>query len=309
MARDSRPPAEAAIDASLVEALLAEQHRDLVGLPLVDLGEGWDNRLFRLGEALAVRLPRRAASAALIEHELRWLPVLAPGLSLKTPVPLRAGRAGCGFPWRWSIVPWLPGSTAWASPLADPRSVAIALGRFVAELHSPAPHDAPRNPWRGVPLALRNDVVARGAESLDGDIDVARVLALWHELAQAPAWQGPPLWIHGDLHPGNLLLQDGRLTAVLDFGDLTSGDPATDLSVAWMLLPPWARALFRASASGVHHPIDDDTWRRARGWALSLGVAYLARSEDDDRLAAMARATIRAALGNEASPHTAHGSA
>jgi len=151
----SKPEAEIAIDTALVRALVAEQHPDLALAPLVDVGEGWDNRLFRLGSDLVVRLPRRAASAELIDHELRWLPQLAPRLPLAVPAIQRAGRPGAGFPWNWSIASWVPGDPALHVPPRDLRATAAALGAFLRALHQSAPQDAPRNPWRGVPLADR----------------------------------------------------------------------------------------------------------------------------------------------------------
>src|SRR5678815_2309167 len=143
MASRAKPIAEVTIDTSVVRALLQEQHADLAHLSLVEVGEGWDNKLFRLGEDLVVRVPRRAASAALIEHEQRWLPRLSPRLPLPVPVPLRVGRPGCGFPWSWSVVPWLPGQSALLAPLQDVATGAVALGRFLRALHQPAPGDAP----------------------------------------------------------------------------------------------------------------------------------------------------------------------
>jgi aminoglycoside phosphotransferase (APT) family kinase protein len=134
---------------------------------------------------------------------------------------------------------------------------------------------------------------------LDGVVDRRAVLDLWERAVSTPLWSGPPVWIHGDLHPGNLLVSDGRLSAVIDFGDLAAGDPATDLSVAWMLLPPTVRPVFRAAACGGHQPHDDDMWMRARGWALALGLAYLAHSRDDEAMGALSRATIEAALSDE----------
>ena len=142
------PPADVAIDSSVVRGLLQEQHPDLVHLALVDAGEGWDNRLFRLGDDLAIRLPRRTASAALIEHEQRWLPLLAPRLPLPIPVALRIGRPGCGFPWSWSVVPWFTGQSALLAPPEEPSATAVLLGRFLRALHQPAPGDAPHNPLR-----------------------------------------------------------------------------------------------------------------------------------------------------------------
>ncbi len=292
----TKPPADVTIDPSLVRALIREQHADLAHLALTDIGEGWDNRLFRLGDELIVRIPRRAASAALVEHEQRWLPQLSPSLPLPIPVPLRIGRPGCGFPWSWSVVPWLPGQSALVAPPQDVATTAVALGQFLRALHQPAPEDAPRNQWRGVPLAARGKIIGEHLQQANGLVDRAAVLALWERVLSARPWAGPPLWIHGDLHPGNLLISANRLTAVIDFGDLAAGDPATDLSVAWMWLSPSARLAFRASARELLDPIDDDTWVRARGWALALGLAYLASSRDDELMGALGRATIESAL-------------
>jgi aminoglycoside phosphotransferase (APT) family kinase protein len=295
----AKPPAEFTIDPSLVLALLQEQHRDLAHLPLTDIGEGWDNKLFRLGEDLAVRVPRRAASAALIEQEQQWLPRLSPRLPLPVPVPLRAGRPGCGFPWSWSVVPWFPGHNALLVPPENLATTAVGLGRFLHALHQPAPGDAPHNPWRSVPLTARTRAQRENLQQLDGLVDRVAVLDLWERVLSTPPWPGPPLWIHGDLHPGNLLVSGGRLSAVIDFGDLAAGDPATDLSVVWMLLPPSVRSTFRAAARGEFDSLDDDTWTRARGWALALGLAYLAASRDDEAMGALGRATIDAVLNDD----------
>jgi len=297
MAIEPKPPADVAIDVPLVRALLREQHPDLEDLALRGIGEGWDNTLFRLGDGLAVRIPRRAASAALIEHEQRWLPALAPRLPLPVPVPQRIGRPGCGFPWSWSITAWFDGASALVAPEQDTATIAVALGRFLRALHQPAPADAPRNPWRGVPLADRTATLLENLRSVDAFVDRVSVLAVWERALAAPRWPGPPLWIHGDLHPGNLIVHRGCLSAVIDFGDLTAGDPATDLSVAWMQMPPPDRATFRASARGPF-PIDDDTWTRARGWALALGMAYMARSRGEPAMGALGRATVEAALSD-----------
>jgi len=291
------PAAEVDVDEELVQALLAAQHPDLAGLPLRLLANGWDNVSYRLGTDLVVRLPRREVAAVLLEHEQRWLPVLAPRLPLPIPAPVRIGRPQGTYPWSWSVVPWLVGESAAVTPLRDPTATAAVLGGFLRALHQPAPGDAPRNPWRGVALAERAPSVYERAKLLAQQVDT--IVALWEGVVRTPPWPGPAVWLHGDLHPGNILVRNGCVSAVLDFGDLTSGDPATDLSVAWMLLPPSARAAFRASSREASNAIDDDTWMRARGWALALGLVFLA-ARDDAVLTAVGRVTIDAVLSDDA---------
>ena len=294
------PVAEVELDEELVRALLADQHPDLAELPLRAVASGWDNALFRLGDDLVVRLPRRALAAPAVAHELRWLPELAAGLPLPVPAPVRAGAPGRGYPWAWTVVPWFPGRAALEEPPADLAAAATVLGSFVAALHRPAPADAPANPWRGVPLEARRASVQRDAELAAPLLDVPPVLERWEDLAATPPWTGPPIWLHGDLHPRNLLVHRGALSAVLDFGDLTAGDPATDLGVAWMLLPPEHRPAFRAACGGGPlGPVDDATWRRGRGWALTIGLALVASSADDPAFARLGRATVAAALADD----------
>jgi aminoglycoside phosphotransferase (APT) family kinase protein len=284
--------ADVAIDESLVRALLREQHRDLADLALIEVDAGWDNRLFRLGRDLLVRLPRRELSAPLVDHEHRWLPELAARLPLPIPVPIRVGLPGCGFPWRWSVVPWLVGDTLLLAPPDDPAVTARELDAFLRALHQPAAPDAPRNPWRGVPLSARAATTQSNLERLGSAVDHAAALCVWRRALAAAPWALSPVWIHGDLHPRNLLAVDGRLSAVIDFGDLTAGDPATDLAIAWMLPQPFGEALREAARDRF----DEATWRRARGWALALGLAYVAGSPDGDPMIALGRVTIAAAL-------------
>lgn len=299
MSIGTKPPAEIAIDEAMVRALLREQHPDLAHLSLTSVGEGWDNHLFRLGDELAVRMPRRAVAVALIENEQRWLPLLSTRLPLAVPAVRRIGRPGCGFPWPWSITSWLPGRPALSSPLRDPSASALRLGQFVRALHHYAPKEAPHNPWRGVPLSARTEMLRAHIEQVSTRVDSIAVLELWDRCLSTGAWPGPPVWIHGDLHPGNLLVDDGRLSAVVDFGDLSAGDPATDLAVMWMLLPQVAWPAFVTSASGELHASDPDLMMRARGWAVVFGLAYLANSRDDARMSAVGTATLTAACGTE----------
>src|SRR5688572_25811372 len=206
------PAAEVHIDAELARALLRAQHPDLAHLAVAELDSGWDNAMFAVGDELALRLPRRQLGAALIAHEQRWLPQLAAVLPLRTPAPLRIGAPACGYPWSWSIVPWLPGESA---DVAPPRAdQADALAQFLRALHAPPPPDAPRNPGRGVPLAARADATAARMERLGRTTDAIapRVKSLWRDALEAPL-DAPPTWIHGDLHPRNVLVREGRLSA------------------------------------------------------------------------------------------------
>ena len=167
---------------------------------------------------------------------------MAARLPLPIPAPVRIGRPGSGYPWSWSVCPWLEGATAADEPPRHPFVTARQLGAFLAALHAPAPPDAPANPYRGVPLPDRAQATQDRIEQMSEAIDAPAVHRCWNELAATPGWTGPPLWLHGDLHPLNVLVHEGRLSGVIDFGDVTAGDPATDLSVAWMLFDPSARA-------------------------------------------------------------------
>jgi aminoglycoside phosphotransferase (APT) family kinase protein len=292
VAADPMPTADLVVDEALVRRLLEEQDPDLASLPLTDPVIGWDNVMYRLGTDLAVRLPRRLMSAPLIEREQRWLPELAPLVPLPVPAPIRVGRPGAGYPWSWSVCKWLPGAPAAVRPPHDADEAAEALGAFLRALHFAAPADAPANQFRGVPLAARDDAMQTRVAQLSAELDADAVLGLWSEVLAVPAWTGPSVWLHGDLHPANVLVHEGRISAVIDFGDITSGDPATDLSVAWMMFDPGQRVTLRDAAGDV----DDDTWARARGWALALSVAILAGSADNQVMQGIARRTLASAL-------------
>lgn len=256
------------------------------------LASGWDNVMYRLGDDLTIRIPRRAAAASLVEHEQRWLPGLAERLPLPVPAPVRIGRPTTFYPWSWSVLPWIDGGPAGIDAQLDGPAAAETLGRFLAALHHPAPTDAPDNPGRGGPLSSRDAGFRQRLDLLGGLVDQGAILERWTTCLEAPAWVGPPTWLHGDLHAHNLVSDQGRLVAVIDFGDITGGDPATDLSVAHSLLDPADHDRFRQAAATAERPIDDAMWLRASGWALSIGVAVLASSADNPPMAAMARRMI-----------------
>jgi len=309
------PAAEVDVSPDLVASLVADQHPDLRHLPVTLLANGWDNVICRLGDDLLVRLPRRAMAADLVRHEQRWLPLLAPRLPLAIPVPVRTGSPATGnpatgnpatgnpatgspresYPWSWSIVPFLPGQIAAVTPPADPGQAAASLGSFLNALHTPASPDAPVNQFRGIPLAERQDNFRQNVAVLAGRIEVGTVTALWETALAAAPWPGSKLWLHGDLHPANILVHEGQLQAVIDFGDITSGDPATDLAIAWMLFPdPRHRERFWAA----YQKADDHTRARAKGWALAFSLVYQAHSADNPMMAGIGRRTYRTVLAD-----------
>lgn len=275
----SVPAQDVEVTEPLVRSLLEGQHPDLAGLGLRRATNGWDNVLYRLGDELAIRLPRRAQAHRLMLNELRWLPFLAPRLPLPIPAAVRRGQPANGYPYHWSIVPWFEGISAAGRTVADRDGYGADLGRFLRSLHVPAPADAPRNPVRGVPLSTRGDAFAERLAIARPPID-----GPWREIfrhgASAPGHQGPPVWLHGDPHPHNLIVASGpgpaRIAAVVDFGDITAGDPASDLAVAWLHFSAAGREAFRAELQ-----YDDGTWLRARGWAVHYGLLMAMLPEND----------------------------
>jgi aminoglycoside phosphotransferase (APT) family kinase protein len=261
---------EAEITADLIRDLLREQHPDLADRPVTLGARGWDNQLWRLGSDLAVRLPWATRSAdALLLKEHAWLPVLAPLLPLPVPVPQRLGEPSERFPRPWLVTTWVPGDPADRAPATRGAEAADALAAFLTALHQPAPAGAPAG------RSSRGGSLADFAEDFDADLaalterglipDPGAVRAVWDDAVAAPAWDGPPLWQHGDLHPANLLTADGAFCGVIDFGDLCTGDPACDLAACWILLPDGFIDRFYEAYKLAADPA---TMRRARGWAV-----------------------------------------
>ena len=265
------------IDTDLVRRLLAAQFPQWADLPLAPVPvSGMDNATYRLGDGMSVRLPRHRRWVGQVEAEQRWLPWLAPQLPLTVSEPLGKGAPGEGYPFPWSVYRWLEGETATTGSLADPLGAAADLAGFVTALRRIDPTDGPgprlSNAFRGERVGTECDSLA--ADSLvrskiaklkvAGIVDSDAVTAVWEAALAAPAWAGPPVWVHGDLATGNLLAVDGRLSAVIDFGTLAVGDPAVDLLPAWLFLPDEARGAFRAAVD-----VDDATWARGRGIALA----------------------------------------
>lgn len=284
------PAAEIDITLELVRRLLDDQHPDLADRPLSPVGEGWDNVMFRLGQHLLVRLPRRAAAADLVAHEHRWLPEIGRLVDLPVPVPVRHGRATAYFPWSWSVTRWVEGRPAVHSPVGSRGRWSGRLAQFLAQLHQPAPQDAPANPLRGVPLAVR-DEVTRERLARAGHPRRHELLEVWEQALRARVYAEAPLWVHGDPHPLNMIVHRGRLAAVIDFGDLTAGDPASDLATAWQTFTWEGRAEFVVRYSRLAGP-DEALWRRARGWAVLYAANSLALSEDSPEFTAIAEHTI-----------------
>lgn len=339
------PPPDVDVTVDLVRALLAEQHADLAPLPLRIVAHGWDNVMLRLGDDLAVRVPRRTEAARLVEHELQTLPDLAPRLPVAVPAAVRAGQPSptLGYPWVWAVVPWTDGLVVAELPRAARGALAEPLADVLTALHVPATAGAPRNPVRGVALAARDRSVrerlARLAApggyldrcGLDGcELDgcvlddgapgsaapsasdspgrAARLLGalttVWDDGLAAPCHPGPPLWLHGDLHAANLVAARSAphgLAAVVDWGDVTSGDPATDLAVAWLVLDAAARRRLweRLSAGGHPWAVDPAAHSRARAWALTMATAMAEHAAPGTGHHALATGALAEILGLE----------
>lgn len=291
-------------DVSLVRRLLAGQFPEWAELPIEPVSSGGtNNAIYRLGDELAVRLPLLEHVTLQAEKEQRWLPVLGPLLPLAIPVPLERGAPAEGYPLIWSVYGWLDGDLATPERLADANEAARSLAEFVSALGRIDPAGGPtpgeHNFGRGGPLARRAAMTRQAIAESEGLVDLEAVAAAWEADLHAPAWDGPPVWIHGDLQPGNLLAVDGRLSAVIDWGGLGIGDPAVDLLPAWNLFNGESRAAFRAALS-----VDNATWARGRGWALSTAITALPYYLDTNpALAGVSRTVIDEVLADHKSAY------
>ncbi|SFS07015.1 Predicted kinase, aminoglycoside phosphotransferase (APT) family [Microbacterium sp. cf046] len=286
-----QPAAELVIDEQLVRELVTSQAGavpDAATSPLVHVADGWDCSVWRLGDDLAVRLPRRARSAPLVLHEQQVLAEIAERLGpsgVRVPAPVLEGRPGQGYPWSWSIVPWFDGAGGLGIPRARRAGWAEPLARALIALHVPAGVPFPANPVRGVPLTVRDESVRARLATLRGrvaDRALARAEGLWDAALTAPAWADAPVCIHGDLHPGNIVARGSELVAIIDFGDVTAGDPAYDLAVAWLAFESAGRTAF---IEAVGDRYDAATWARAHGWAAAFTLVLLDQSDDNPEYA------------------------
>ena len=251
------------IDTNLVCKLIAEQFPQWAGLPInpVKFG-GWDNRTFHLGESMTVRLPSDEEYAPQVEKEQHWLPKLAPLLPLPIPTPLAMGKPTEYYPWHWSVYRWIEGQTASAERITDLSNCASSLAQFLISLQKIDATGGPYNPSRSCPLKTYDAETREAIAILKNTIDSRAVTKLWNT-ALASTWQNTLVWIHGDVAPTNVLVKNGKLSAIIDFGSMGIGDPACDLVIAWTLFKGESRNVFRNTLQ-----LDSDTWARARGWAL-----------------------------------------
>jgi aminoglycoside phosphotransferase (APT) family kinase protein len=259
-------PQRVAVDAAQVRRLISDQFPQWADLPVRPVAKsGWDNVTFHLGDVMVARLPSAAEYALAVDKEQRWLPALAPRLPLPVPVPLAQGKPGANYPFTWSIYQWLHGEPAHADRVSDPVRFALDLAGFLAALQSVDATDGPRpgkhNWFRGATLRTYAGQAERALAALDGRVDVDLAREIWQTALDAP-WDGVDIWFHGDIAPGNLLLDGGELAAVIDFGTCGVGDPSCDLAIAWTLLTAGGRPAFRTRLS-----VDDATWAGGGGGA------------------------------------------
>ncbi|MFD4027675.1 aminoglycoside phosphotransferase family protein [Streptomyces sp. NPDC058576] len=270
---------EIEITADLVRDLLRQQHPDLAGLAVREVAGGWDNQQWRLGDELAVRMPRTERAPELQRKERRWLPLLAPRLPLPVPHPVRVGEPSARFPKRWTIMTWVPGEPLDRTSISRGDHAADTLAGFLRALHVAAPAEAPGVSDRGAHPGEYTEGFDHFFRSVALDCRADEVRAVWDDAVAAPAWEGPPVWVHGDLHPANVVVSDGTLSGVIDFGDLFAGDPAWDLAAAWVILPRGAAARF----FDAYAHADGATIRRARGLAVLKSLFLMLMGHNGDR--------------------------
>ncbi|ESW81215.1 aminoglycoside phosphotransferase [Mesorhizobium sp. LSJC285A00] len=285
------PDPKPTIHTDLVRRLIAAQFPQWRHLPVrpVAFG-GWDNRTFHLGNDMTVRLPSAAPYALQVEKEHRWLPRLAPLLPLPIPVPLAMGEPGEDYPWQWSVYRWIDGETAKTAEIADRRQFAVDLAKFLIALRRIDPAGGPpagqHNFFRGGSLSVYDNQTREALQALEGQIDTQAATAVWYA-ALAATWQGSPVWFHGDVAWGNLLVQNGRLSAVIDFGTSGIGDPSCDLAIAWTFFQGESREAFRAAID-----VDEATWARGRGWTLWKALITVAGHDANQAEAERSRRVI-----------------
>ena len=270
------------ITASLIRHLLRDQHQDLAELPIRQVAGGWGNQMWRLGDQLAVRIQHMDTDPDHQLNERRWLPFLAPRLPLPIPVPIRHGEPSKRSPKTWTVMTWVPGVPLDHASITRGENAAETLASFLRALHVPAPADGPRDTGRGAHPKDCTDGFTTLFSSVDAEAigsDGAAVHAIWDNAVSAREWKDPPVWVHGDLHPANVVVADGTLAGVVDFGDMFVGDPAIDLAAAWVLLPAgMAERFFAAYAMA-----DDATVRRARGLAALKSLFLMLMGQNGDR--------------------------
>jgi aminoglycoside phosphotransferase (APT) family kinase protein len=269
---------ETEVTADLVRDLLREQHPDLAGLPVREVAGGWGNQMWRLGDELAVRVQRMDPTPELQFKERRWLPVLAPRLPLPVPTPVRCGEPSARFPKHWTVMTWVPGEPLDLGSIRRGPHAADTLAGFLRALHVEAPADAPAPTDFGAHPRQCTDTFDHFSEAVPDGL-AADVRAVWDDAVAADAWEGPPVWVHGDLHPANVVVADGTLSGVVDFGALFAGDPAWDLAAAWVLLPAGTAARFFDRYADA----DAATIRRARGLAAMKSLFLLLMGQNGDR--------------------------
>ena len=285
---------EVDINALLVKQLVSKQFPCWTKLSIKSVeSAGTSNAIYRLGDDMSVRLPRIPSAVDSVNTEFVWLPKLASCLPLPVPTPLVIGKPSEDYPWHWTICQWVEGHNPVEGQLAEPLIFATDLAKFILALHEINLPDGPPSE-RGKPLIVQDEEARIAIDALHGKIDTNAALVAWEEALRVPQWDGRPVWIHGDLMPGNLLIKNNRLSAVIDFSCLGVGDPAIDLIIAWNLLPAHSREIFRRE---LH--VNDATWARGRGWALSMALIQLPYYEHTNPvMAANARDTINEVLSS-----------